>query len=287
MPQNLDIALLRAFVTVAETGGMTRAATLLNRTQGAISQQVKRLETLLDRPLFERDKGGMCLTPAGERLLPRATRMLEMNDALWAQMVAPEVEGELRLGVPHDIIKPYVPALLKGFVREWPRLHVNVVSGTTPRLLGLLRDGALDMTLTTERRPGEAADVLALEPLIWAAAPDGGAAHRRPLPVALGDLTCAFRAAVLEAVEAAGIDWAAICSESEMSIMTAIAAADLAVVPLLRSSLPDGLVPLGPDAGLPDLPAFSIALYRGASNPPGAAALADHIRRAVAARAPA
>lgn len=286
MPHNLDIALLRAFVTVAETGGMTRAATLLNLTQGAVSQQVKRLETLFGQALFDRDRAGIRLSPAGERLLPRATRMLEMNDALWAQMIAPEVEGELRFGVPHDIIKPYVPAILKGFAREWPRLHVQIISGTTPRLLDMLRDGALDMTLTTERRPGEAAEVLAMEPLVWGAAPGSAAVTRRPLPLALGDVTCAFRAAVLEAVSAAGMDWSAVCSESEMTTMTAIAAADLAVVPLLRSSIPEGLVMVGPEAGLPELPGFSIALYRALTTAPGAAALADHVRRVVAARAP-
>jgi DNA-binding transcriptional LysR family regulator len=63
MPHNIDTALLRAFLAVAETGGMTSAARLLNLTQAAVSQQVKRLEDAFGRQLFERDRRGLRLTP--------------------------------------------------------------------------------------------------------------------------------------------------------------------------------------------------------------------------------
>ena len=72
MPHNIDTALLRAFVAAAETGGMTSAARLVNLTQAAVSQQVKRLEDTFGRQLFERDRRGLRLTPSGERLLVRA-----------------------------------------------------------------------------------------------------------------------------------------------------------------------------------------------------------------------
>ena len=55
MARNIDTALLRSFMAVAETGGMTSAGKMLNLTQAAISQQVKRLEDLFQAKLFERD----------------------------------------------------------------------------------------------------------------------------------------------------------------------------------------------------------------------------------------
>ena len=67
MARNIDTALLRAFVGVAETGGMTAAANLLNLTQAAVSQQIKRLEEAFGGELFERDRRGLRLTGAGER----------------------------------------------------------------------------------------------------------------------------------------------------------------------------------------------------------------------------
>ncbi len=138
MARNIDPALLRAFVAVAETGGMTRAGQMLNLTQAAISQQVKRLEDLFQAQLFEREKRKVLLTPDGERLLPLAQRMLETNDQVWGAMTAPDFEGEVRLGVPHDIVKAFMPPILKNFHRTWPRVNVIIVPLSTPPLLAAL-----------------------------------------------------------------------------------------------------------------------------------------------------
>lgn len=288
MARNLDTAALRAFVVVAETGGMTKAAGLLNLTQGAVSQQVRRLEEQLGCRLFERDRKALRLSTAGERLLPRATALLEHNDAIWAAMTAPEVEGEVRLGVPYDIVPAIMPPILKTFAREWPRLRVNMVTDPTVSLLRMLEAGDLDLCLTTERTPAPRAEVLMREPLVWAGAPGGTAHTRDPLPLALGDPTCSFRAAVLEALGTTALDWTMICTTSNRDSMSAMVAADLGVAPLLRVSVPPELRALdGAECGLPPLPAFAIALHtaQGAPASVGAEKLADHIRRAFAARA--
>jgi DNA-binding transcriptional LysR family regulator len=62
VPRNIDTALLRSFVAVAETGGVTRAAVALHLTQAAVSQQLKRLEDSLGTALFVRDRQRMALT---------------------------------------------------------------------------------------------------------------------------------------------------------------------------------------------------------------------------------
>src|ERR671919_277603 len=126
MPHNIDTSLLRAFVAVAETGGMTSAARLVNLTQAAVSQQVKRLEDTFGRQLFERDRRGLRLTSSAERLLVRARRLLALNDEVWALMTAPDFTGEARLGVPHDIVGPYMPPVLKSFDQTWPGVRVSL-----------------------------------------------------------------------------------------------------------------------------------------------------------------
>ncbi|HXO69054.1 MAG TPA: LysR family transcriptional regulator, partial [Bradyrhizobium sp.] len=60
----LDLDLLRSFVSVVDAGGFTRASQRVHRTQGAVSQQIKRLEQALGCPLFVRDGGG------GRRVAP-------------------------------------------------------------------------------------------------------------------------------------------------------------------------------------------------------------------------
>ena len=81
MTRDIDIALLRAFLAVVETGGVTTAARILNRTQAAVSLQIKRLEELFGTELFLRERKRFTLSPAGERLFGSAQRLVALNDA--------------------------------------------------------------------------------------------------------------------------------------------------------------------------------------------------------------
>lgn len=69
MRRDLETGLLRAFVTVVDAGGVTAAASVLGLSQAAASQQIKRLEEMLECTLFERQGRRLVLAPAGERLL--------------------------------------------------------------------------------------------------------------------------------------------------------------------------------------------------------------------------
>ena len=285
MPRNMDTALLRAFVAVAETGGVTRAALLLHLTQAAVSQQLKRLEEGLGAELFVRDRQRMALTSAGERLLARAQRMLALNDEIWTTMTAPEFEGEVRLGVPRDIVAPFLPPVLRAFSRDWPRVRLTLDVSNTVLVRQMVARGDLDLCLATEIGCEAEGEVLFTDPLVWVGASSGTAWQEDPLPMALGDPTCAFRVPAMEALAAQGRDWRRACeSRDDAGVMAAIEA-DIAVGVFLRSSLRPGLTPVPPEAGLPWLPGFSVNLYapkRGAS--PVVAELALHIRRGLGPR---
>ena len=285
MPHNIDTALLRAFVAVAETGGMTSAARLVNLTQAAVSQQVKRLEETFGRQLFERDRRGLRLTPSGERLLVRARRLLALNDEVWALMTAPDFTGEVRLGVPHDVVGPYMPPVLKSFDQAWPGVRVSLDCRTSVNLLRALERREVDLILTTERACAPHGETLLPDPLVWVGARDGRAWKRDPLPVSIGGEDCAFRPFAIEALNHAGRDWRPVCEISNMLAECAAVEADLAVVPLLASTVPETLTILGAGDGLPPLPMFQINLYLpqvGASDI--AVELARHVRAQFAAR---
>jgi DNA-binding transcriptional LysR family regulator len=282
VPRNLDTALLRAFLAVAETGGMTRAAAVLHLTQAAVSQQVKRLEESLGCALFLRDRQPLALTPAGERLLARAQRLLAVNDEIWTTMTAPEFAGEVRLGVPHDIVAPLLPPVLKAFARAWPRVRITLESATTVVLRQQLARDEIDLCLATEERCGPGGEALFVDPLLWVGAPNGSAWQQDPLPVAFGDETCAFRAPALDGLAAAGRDWRRAGYCRDMLGVFAVIEADIAVGVLMRSTVPPTLAPVPPAAGLPPLPAFGVHLYlprRSSALAPVAAELATHIRR--------
>ena len=103
---NLDLATLRSFVNIAESGSMTRAAARLFMTQSAISMQIKRLEASLGLMVFERTASGIITTNSGEQLLGYALRLLDINDEAVGRLTSLDYAGQLRLGVPSDIIYP-------------------------------------------------------------------------------------------------------------------------------------------------------------------------------------
>ena len=285
MARNIDTSLLRAFVAVAETSGMTAAANLLNVTQAAVSQQIKRLEEAFGAELFERDRRGLRLTSAGERLFGKAKRLLALNDDIWAEMTTPIYTGEVRLGIPYDIVSIYLPPVLKSFTQAYPKIAVSLECQASILLLEGLKAGNLDLAITTELGCGPHGESLITDRLVWAGA-KGGAAHRqRPLPLSLGNESCAFRPPVLKALTASGIDWRPVSEISNMDAMTATVQADLAVGALLASTVPVNLEILGPGAGLPALPPFSINLYLPATGVTAIAQeLARHIRDGFMAR---
>jgi len=285
-PRNLDTNLLRSFVAVAEVGSVTAAAYQLHLTQAAVSQQLKRLEDQLELALFRRDGRGLVLAEGGERLLARAKRMLALNDEIWQLAHAPEVDGEVRLGVPHDLVTPYVPPILQSFDRAWPRVRVVLVSTTTGALLAALATGEIDLCVTTEQGVGAGGETLMQDALVWAQLRAGTAANKQPLPLAVGDEDCCFRRPAIEALTAAGRDFRIVCGSSHMQPLLATVEADLAVTSLLRSSLPAALEPVDTGLHLPPLPVFAINLYvRSGNRTPAMAAMADQIRRYFVTRA--
>jgi DNA-binding transcriptional LysR family regulator len=258
--RDIDISLLRAFAAVSETGGVTSAARVLNLTQAAVSQQIKRLEEFFSLSLFDREQRRLMLTPNGDRLLAYAQRILALNDEVWGVMTSPDFEGEVRFGVPHDIVTPFVPPILKTFNQCWPRVRVSLICQPTMKLLRMLDNREIDLTLTTEREPSGGGDLLMADQLVWVGARGGDAHKRNPLPVSFGDLTCAFRASTVRALSGAERDWRLTCETSDFAPYCATIEADLAVAPMMTSSVPRNLQVLGPEFGLPALPLFYINL---------------------------
>lgn len=261
MARNLDVSLLRAFVAVVDAGGMTAAAGVLNLTQAAVSQQIKRLEELIGEEIITRDRRGMKLTGAGERLFGRAKRLLALNDEIWTEMTTPEFEGEVRLGIPSDIITTYLPTFLKGFARCYPQVQISLQSGSSARLRAELSSGKVDVVLATELACDPEGENLVMDRLVWVGARGGEAVRQRPLPVSIGCSDCAFRAPIREALQKAGIEWRSASEVTNTSAQVATVAADIAVMAWMASTVPEGLEVLGRDSGLPMLPPFTVNLY--------------------------
>ncbi len=260
MPRNLDMTALRSFVTVADTGGVTRAAGLLNLTQSAVSMQIKRLEANLARALLVRSGRGVSLTADGEQLLGYARRLLSINDEVYQRMTDHAFEGEVVLGVPHDIVYPVIPQVLKRFNAEFPRMKVQLIASNTIALKADFARGQCDLILTTENNPDAGGEALATVPLRWVGAPGGAIHAQSPIRLAFGK-NCKFRPVALEVLNRAGLAWEmAVETDSDRTIEATLSA-DLAISAMLEGTEPPQLELIAPDSGLPELGSQQIAMY--------------------------
>ncbi len=256
--RNLDLNILRSFVTVVETGGVTRAAGILNLTQSAVSMQLKRLEELLAVEVLHRVGRKLVITPAGEQLLRFAKRMVELNDEAFLRLTDQVHVGVIALGLPTDIVFPHIPKVLKRFNAEFPQVKVQLISSFTAELKDQFSKGEIDIILTTEQELDAGGETLKEAALRWIGAPQGKAWQQRPLPFASCQ-SCNFRSMSFAALDRAGIAWEdVVTTESEVA---AEASADLAVLTRLEGHHPPHLELIEANGQLPDLGTSLVNIY--------------------------
>ena len=260
MPRNLDMTALRAFVTVAETGGVTRAAGQLHLTQSAVSMQVKRLEDSIGQSLLERAGRGVALTAHGEQMLGYGRRILALNDEVWARMTNQAYEGEITLGVPSDIIYPYIPTVLQRFAVEYPRIKVNLCSSYTSRLKRQISRGEIDIILTTETDLDRGGETVQRAQMLWVGSPNGSCWKARPARLAF-EHSCGFRGCAQRALDDAGILWEMAVESDSTRTVEASVSADLAIHAALEGTVDRHLEVIPHNGALPDLPVFNINMY--------------------------
>lgn len=258
--RNLDITTLRSFVAVADSGGVTRAAGFLHLTQSAVSMQLKRLEEMLGMELLDRSGRTIALTASGEQLLAYARRMVALNDEVMTRLTHQAFEGEITLGVPHDVVYPVVPQVLKQFNAAYPRVKVRLEASYTRTLKDQFAKGECDVIITTETGVDQGGEVLSRKPLRWVGAPGGTIWRQRPIPLAFCR-HCLFRPSVTTALDKAGIDWEmTMDTESDRAIEAAVSA-DLAAHAMVEGTAPPNLAVIDHGGTLPDLPIQHINLY--------------------------
>ena len=265
--RNIDPKFVRTFLMIMETKNVTKASRLLNISQAAASQQIKRLESILNQTLFDRTKQGLYPTPAAIRLLASAREFISLNDEIYQIAGAREYDGNVRLGCPDDLVGPFLPDILRSFAVKYPNVRVTLVCRTTPELHVELDAGKVDLIITTEEtRQLDSGVVLIEDQLVLFGATGGRAYLKRPLPVSIGSSAYGLREATVRSLEHSNINWRAVSEVNHIEVISALVSADLAVAPLLLSTVPSSFEVLGIQQGLPILPRFSIILYVGSSN---------------------
>jgi DNA-binding transcriptional LysR family regulator len=277
---DLDPDLLKAFLAVAEHRSFTRAAEQLNRTQSAVSVQIKRLEQRLGTRLFQRGRAGVMPTAAGDELRTYAQRILALHAEAVGALRARKPEAVIRLGLMDDYGTIVVPPLLASFAKSHPTVRVEVETGLTAMMPVRLGE-ASDLVIAMHPEGRGNGELLRREQAVWAAAACCRATEERTLPVALYPPGCLFRQWAAEALDRAGRPWRLAFVSRTLAAVESIAAQGLAVTVVKAGTLPSRLRALGPRDGLPSLPAADIRLHRARDLSRSAALLADHLQRGI------
>lgn len=282
--KNLPIDMLRSFATVVDEGGFTAAAERLGRTQPAISQQIRKLETLLDRPLLDRDSPRLVLTPAGDALLAYARQILAINDAAVGYFANPPVSGRIRFGIPSEFAITLMPKIVSRFAKAYPDVTLEVTCDLSRNLVSEGQRQRYDLVLALhddvsakQRRRIE--NFVRTDPLVWVTGPGSRAQAQETLPLVAAPGGCIYRQRALRCLGEAKRSCRIVYTIPDLTGIQAAIEEGIGVTVLARSTVPTGMVILEPAAGLPDLGAIGISLKRfDASGNPAVQVLSDFVR---------
>jgi DNA-binding transcriptional LysR family regulator len=275
---SLDIRMLRSLVSVMETGSITETARRLGRTQPAITLQLKRLEELAGKPLFDHENRRMALTGDGDTVLTYAKSILRLHDELLSQLASPSIEGHVTLGTPDLYAAFLLPSILSVFRRAFPRIQVELNCSLSTPLVGLVRRGEIDVALVTRMNDFSGGQVVGQEQLIWMVGDKSSAHLETPAPLALLPEGNLYRDHAIAALERIRRRWRIACQSESVGGLQAAAFAGMAVTVLGRSALVANMRELTPEEGFPALPKVDLLLYRShAANSKAAHALHDYL----------
>ncbi|WP_458365552.1 LysR family transcriptional regulator [Burkholderia pseudomallei] len=256
--------LLRSFVAVAQTGSFTAASERVSLSQSTVSQHIRCLEELLDRPLFERDTRNVRLAPSGEALFRYAVRILALMDEAVASVCGPPLSGKVRLGLSEDFALTHLTAALASFVQRNPEVELEIATGLSGDLFDALDAGRHDLVFAKRIAGSRRGRVIRTEPLYWCAGPASPLTGREPvLPLALHPQPSVSRQRVLETLDAIGRPYRIAVASTSIAVLRAAASAGLGISAFAGYVIPHGLAKL--EAGLPPLGELEYVIDRPAN----------------------
>jgi DNA-binding transcriptional LysR family regulator len=261
---SLDTVTLQCFLAVADTGSFTKAADRVGRTQSAISQQIAKLENLVGKTLFTRGKE-FSLTTEGEIFLGYAKQMYLLHRESLDRFKEPDLQGEIRFGLPEDFATVILSDVLVEFSRLHPRILLNVECDLTINLFDGFKDGEFDLILIKMMPPKTFSVEATLwkEPVKWI-----GKTELLPIingntvvPLVLSPRPCVYRESAILALDKAGIKWRLAYTSPSYAGKMAAVKAGLGITIIQKTMIPDYLKELE-NRTLPPLADIPVSLLK-------------------------
>lgn len=270
MSANLDVDQLKTFIAICQTGSFTKAANQVNKTQSAVSMQMKRLEEVLGRTIFQKQGRNNTLTADGDRLLDFAHRMAKLNDEVISTFQQPDITGLIRFGTPEDYADKLLPEMLARFARSHPMVQVDVECISSSDLSKAIRDKTLDLAIVTScdlnsvtfLNDIRAGHIIRREELVWVTSKNHCAHEQNIVPLALSHSACSWRNMAISAMESSGREHRIAYVSSNSNAVAAMVLSGMAIAAIPRFIMHKDMRVLSEAEGFKPLGEFNIGLLR-------------------------
>lgn len=229
----MDIESLRTLLAFVETGSFTRASIQTYRSQGAVSMQMKKLESELDQKLFEKRGRSVGLTREGKQLISYARQIVHLHDEAISQFQS-KVDI-IKVGCPDDFADNILVGLIKFIRYHYPQTQIQIETCNTTKLRQSFDRGQLDLVVITRHSGSDEGYFLAVSPGVWVG--DIKLLDSDVLPLVLYEADCRIRSAAIDGLEKAHMNYQIISeSESATSILAQVDAG-IGISPMVLPSI--------------------------------------------------
>ncbi|MDX1301431.1 LysR family transcriptional regulator [Photobacterium sp.] len=217
--------LLRAFVSLADTGSFTLAADHLHLTQSTVSQQINRLEDIVGWELFDRTQRPIKLTSTGEKLLGYVRKILSLQFEAQALLSNPAGSASIKIGLPDDIATSDMTLAFADFAKQNKENHLDVTTGLSLDLIQRFRNDEFDIIVVKESTPASDRRSVFPEPMAWYESIDLHPPWTEPLPLITFPPGGLYRDTMFERINHEGKHWyVAFSSSSINNVLSAVEA---------------------------------------------------------------
>ena len=282
--KDLQIELLRTFVTVVELGGFTQAGDFLGKSQPTISLQIQRLEQLVGQLIFVRNGRQQMLTPAGERLLDYARKIIHLNDEALFEFDTSNVSGNLHFGMPSEFASTVLPRMIGRFSKSYPGIRLEVTSELSKTLQSPTMKKKFDLILALNESPEKHKnDQIRVDELVWVGSPNTPFPSLSPIPLVVAPQGCMYRKRAEKILSEAQQQWRIVYTIPDLMGIKSAVEAGLGLTILTRSTVPEGLNIIKPTEKLPKLGNIGINLiYQKNSKKTALHRLVEYVKASLA-----
>ena len=274
----MDTTLLKNFLVLAKTRNFTKASQKLFRSQSALSLQIARLEQLLGKSLFVRDRRNVNLTLEGEQFLGYAQQILKIEDEMMDHFQKPLLEGAVTFGTPEDLATAYLPTILGNFSKAYLGVSLNVNCAFTMDLIKGFDSQIYDLVLIKQDPQNQhpRSEVVWKESLVWVSNKERLQSSWKEgvLPLVLAPSPCVYRQRAIDALNQASIRWRIVYTSPSLTGTLAAVKAGLGISVIPLNMIPKELYMI---KDLPVLKDAQIALLKQENASEAVTALASYV----------